>query len=125
MMDITASTVASVAKPGLDRLGFIVESIDDQGRRVVAIRNGPYSRQELALELAGSNRLKATMRVCPTESARGVVRWQPTNMSGFGIPDDGVEYGERWGVKTAVDQVLGVMKEFVVPLLDKLSGEND
>jgi hypothetical protein len=124
-MDTTASTVANVSRPGLERLGFIIESIDDQDRRVVAIRNGPYSRQELALELAGSNRLKATMRICLTESARGVVRWQSTSMSGFGIPDDGVGYGERWGVKTAVDQVLGVMKEFVVPLLDKLSGEND
>src|SRR5512143_1939528 len=120
-MDTSTSTVANVAKAGVERLGFVVENIDEQGRRVVAIRNGPYSRQELALELSGSNRLKATMRVCLTESARGVVRWQPTSMSGFGIPDDGVEYGERWGVKTAVDQVLGVMKEFVVPLLDKLS----
>ncbi len=123
-MDTRATAVAEIAKAGLDGLGFVVENIDDERRRVVAIRNGPYSRQELALEVVGSSRLKATLRVCQTESGRGVVRWQPTSMSGFGIPDDGVEYGERWGVKTAVDQVLGVMKEFVVPLLDKLSGEN-
>lgn len=119
-MNTTASTLATLAKPGLEGLGFLVEKVEDEGRRVVAVRNGPYSRQELALQLSGASRLRATMRVCATAPGVGVVRWRPTSLSPFGIPDDGVEYGDRWGMKPAVDEVLGVMRVFVVPLLDKL-----
>jgi hypothetical protein len=119
-MSVTASTLATLAKPGLEGLGFVVEKVEDEGRRVVALRNGPYSRQELTLQLSGPNRLRTALRVCATGPHVRVVRWQATNLSPFGLPDDGVEYGERWGMKTAVDEVLGVMKEFVVPLLDRL-----
>jgi hypothetical protein len=123
-MSTSANALAAAAKSRLNALGFVVGKVEEDSRRVIAFRTGPYSRQELALQLEGSDRLKASMRVCITDPLIGAVRWRATSMSLFGIPDEGVEYSEREGVEAAVHDVLGVMEVSVLPLLDRHSGRD-
>jgi hypothetical protein len=118
-MRISTSMLVAAAEGRLKALGFVVDTVEEEAGRILAVRAGPYSRQELALQLAGSDRLKASMRVCLTGPLVGTVRWQPTSLALFGIPDEGVEYEAREGVKAAVLSVLGVMELSVLPLLDK------
>ena len=123
-MSTSASALAAAAQSRLNALGFVVGQVEEEAGRVVAFRTGPYSRQELALQLSGSDRLEASLRVCITDPLIGTVRWQPTGMALFGIPDEGVEYGEREGVEAALHDVLGVLEVSVLPLLDRHPGRN-
>jgi hypothetical protein len=118
-MSISASRLVAAAENRLNALGFVVDRVEEEARRIIAFRAGPFSRQELALQLLGSDRLKASMRVCLTGPLVGTVRWQATSMALFGIPDEGVEYEAQEGVESAVQGVLGVVKLSVLPLLDK------
>ncbi len=121
-MSTSAHGLLVAAESGLNALGFVVDKVEEEARRIVAFRTGPYSRQELALQLLGSDRLKASMRVCITDPLVGAVRWQTASMGLFGIPDEGVEYGGKEGVAAAVHEVLGVMEVSVLPLLDRHPG---
>jgi hypothetical protein len=114
----SARALVAAAQSGLEGLGFLINGVDEAGR-LLAVRNGPYSRQELALQVVGPDRLKASMRVCVTGALVGVVRWQPTSMGLFGIPDEGMECSGPGGLQGAVDDVLSVMKGSVLPLLDR------
>jgi hypothetical protein len=118
-MSTPARALAAAAESGLAALGFVVDEVQEEARRVVAFRSGPYSRQELALQLLGPDRLKASMRVCLTDPLVGAVRWRPASMALFGIPDEGLECDGQDGVEAAVRDVLGVIRLSVLPLLDK------
>ncbi len=121
-MGASAGALVAAAQTGLNALGFVIDEVEERARRIVAFRTGPYSRQELTLQVVGSDRLQATMRLCITNPLVGGVRWQPAGMGLFGIPDEGVECDGQEGLEDAVRSVLGVMEVSVLPLLDRHSG---
>jgi hypothetical protein len=118
-MSSPARALAAAADGELKALGFLVDDVQEEAQRVVAFRSGPYSRQELALQLLAPDRLKASMRVCLTDPLVGAVRWRPASMALFGIPDEGLECEGEDGVEAAVRDVLGVIRLSVLPLLDR------